>query len=419
MQTRRDEADTGVRVSTASRVHGDGAVHGTRTLLFAAPIRSRGGVDKVALTLAAAAQSRGYRGVAAFPRMPETESLVLDFAAFGVPCLTVDIGEASGRGLVRRVRQIRPLVRMLGVLRRVRPDAVHLSLGWTTDGLGLLMACAITKTPTVVAFQLVHRQIDQSTPDRRLYAWFRRRKQKWVTPSDNNRRLLAGSFAADPSEISVVHTATGVREPSPEVPTCGDHGVRIDVRRELGLEDEAKLALTVARLAPQKGYRSLLPTVPHLVKERQDLHFVWVGDGPQRGEIEARLREYGVERRVHLLGHREDIPRLMGAADLFVFPTLYEGQPLVLSQAMSQKVPIVCSAASGIPEMLRNGVEAVLVRVGDSCDLLEGLRWALDHPSEMRAMAAAASERLREFGETRMIEETFAHLDSFFAVTDV
>jgi hypothetical protein len=69
--------------------------------------------------------------------------------------------------------------------------------------------------------------------------------------------------------------------------------------------------------------------------------------------------------------------------------------------------------------MLRNGVDAVLVRVGDSCDLLEGLRWALDHPSEMRARAAAASERLREFGETRMIEETFAHLDSFFAVTDV
>lgn len=400
-----------MRVSSASPVHADGGVRCTRTLLFAAPVQSRGGVDKVALTLAAAASSQGYRAVAVFPRMQETESLVVDFAAFRVPCLTVDIGEASGRGFARRVRQLRPLVRMLGVLWKVRPDVVHLSLGWTTDGFGLLMACAITRTPTVVAFQLVHRQLDLSTADRRLYAWFRRRKQKWVTPSDNNRSLLAGSFAVEPTEISVVHTATAVREPGSDVPTFGDHRARIEVRRELGLEDQAKLVLTVARMAPQKGYRTLLPTVPHLAKQRGDLHFVWVGDGPQREEIEARLREYRVERHVHLLGHREDVPRLMAAADLFVFPTLYEGQPLVLSQAMSQKVPIVCSAASGIPEMLRNGVEAVLVRVGDSCDLLEGLRWALGHPDEMRQMAAAASERLRDFGEARMIEETFAQLD--------
>jgi glycosyltransferase involved in cell wall biosynthesis len=186
--------------------------------------------------------------------------------------------------------------------------------------------------------------------------------------------------------------------------------LRRQVREELGVDETSQLALTVGRLNSQKGYNELVQVIPHLIKEFPDVKFVWVGDGELREDLINKVREYGIEDKVLFLGYRSDVPRLLKSADLFVFPTHYEGQPFALLEAMGHGLPIVTSDASGIPELIENRVHGLLFRTGDSCDLSEALRWALMHSDSMKEMARNAQQRVQEFSEERMVKETLGVL---------
>jgi glycosyltransferase involved in cell wall biosynthesis len=172
------------------------------------------------------------------------------------------------------------------------------------------------------------------------------------------------------------------------------------------LPETARIILTVGRLEQQKGYDYLIPAIPHIVREFEDVWFIWVGEGQERDNLIKQLKDYRIAERVRLLGQRSDVPRLMKSADLFIFPTRYEGHPFSLLEAMAHGLPVVTSSASGIPEIVETGVHGVLFREGDSCDLLEALRWALKHPSQMHEMAGKAKDRVLEFSEDRMVEQT-------------
>jgi glycosyltransferase involved in cell wall biosynthesis len=99
---------------------------------------------------------------------------------------------------------------------------------------------------------------------------------------------------------------------------------------------------------------------------------------------------------------------LLKAADLFVFPTHYEGHPLALLEAMTQGLPIVASDASSIPEIIQHGVQGLLFRTGDRDNLLATLRWALQHPDCLQEMAGNAQRRVQDFSVQRTIEQTLA-----------
>lgn len=161
----------------------------------------------------------------------------------------------------------------------------------------------------------------------------------------------------------------------------------------------------------QKGHADLIRGVPDLLETAPDLQCVWVGDGPLREELKRELRKDGIERAVHILGHRRDVRRLLRAADLFIFPTQLEGQPFALAEAMTEKTPIVSSSASGIPEVIEHGVHGLLFRPGNPAELVDAIRWAIRNPAAMGQMAEAALVRAAEFSEERMVDQTFSVLD--------
>ena len=135
------------------------------------------------------------------------------------------------------------------------------------------------------------------------------------------------------------------------------------------------------------------------------MRFIWVGDGDLRGTLESQLNEYQVTDKVFLLGYRSDVSRLLQASDLFIFPTHFEGgQSFAIAEAMAAGLPIITSDASGIPEVIHHRVHGVVFRTGDSCDLLESVRWALNHPGEMKHMADNAYERAQDFTEEKMLQ---------------
>ena len=123
---------------------------------------------------------------------------------------------------------------------------------------------------------------------------------------------------------------------------------RSEVRRELGLPADAPVVGHVGRFNPQKNHPFLLQVAAAVIKVWPEVHFLLVGDGPLRPEIEAQARQLGLSERVHFAGIRQDVPRLMCACmDVFLFPSLWEGLGLVIVEAQAAGLSVV--AAESVP----------------------------------------------------------------------
>ena len=159
-------------------------------------------------------------------------------------------------------------------------------------------------------------------------------------------------------------------------------------RTLLGIPTEAHLALYVGRLDPQKGLPILLEAAQKACYARADWHLALVGDGPLRASLHEQTRELGLEGRVHWLGRRTDVPSLMRSADLLVLPSLWEGMPNVVLEAMAARRAVIGTRVEGTEELVVPGETGWLVAPND-VDALAGA--LLD--------AASNRDRLTRFGE--------------------
>src|SRR5207249_10181162 len=170
------------------------------------------------------------------------------------------------------------------------------------------------------------------------------------------------------------------------------NGVRFDplaestVRSELALSPEDHLVVTVGNLYPVKGHRVLLDAAALLSSQHPNLHVAIAGRGELAAALAEQARELGFAGRLHLLGLRSDIPNLLAAADVFVLPSLSEGLPLALLEAMFAGCPIVASDVGEIRTVLANGDAGMLVPPGDAPALAAALRGLLESPIHARQL---------------------------------
>jgi glycosyltransferase involved in cell wall biosynthesis len=366
----------------------------------------RGGCEAYALTIARGAVERSWEVHAAFPLCEGTRSLAEDFSAQGITYRPLSIEETPG-GEASKQEHVGRLIRTLGRLCRIRPTGVLVNLADPTHGMAVLLACALMKIPTTAVFHLAFAPFWVAPRKAKLMRWARGRSQRWVSVSEHNRGMVSQSFAAKADEITVIHNGVKLGAWA----TRGEsRAARLESRRsvrdELGLPASARLIVSVGRLDRQKGFDLLVGTVPHVVRANPDVWFVWVGEGPERPTIEKRAHELGVRDRIHLLGYRTDVSRLLSSGDLFAFPSRFEGLPFALLEAMAHRLPVVASDATSIPEILSDRVHGLLFPSGETERLREALIWALGHPQEMRSMADLAFQRTRNFTEDKMLCDT-------------
>jgi glycosyltransferase involved in cell wall biosynthesis len=188
------------------------------------------------------------------------------------------------------------------------------------------------------------------------------------------------------------------RDPEPTVIQTA----RVSLRAELGIHPASLVALTVARLSAPKGHLDLLGAIRLLPESYADVHFVWAGTGWERDRLETAIAAAGLSGRVHLTGYRTDVPALLHASDLFVFPSHSEGYSLAVIGAMSAGLPIIAADGSSLPEQLGDGQYGLLFPAGDPAALAERLSYALSHPARMRALADAARLVSRTLTEEAM-----------------
>lgn len=176
-------------------------------------------------------------------------------------------------------------------------------------------------------------------------------------------------------------------------------------RKELSVDWETCLIGTVGRLTPVKGIPYLLDAARILLRQGANVKVLVVGDGSIRQDLLAQAGNLGVGERVVFLGHREDTDVLLQALDIFVLPSLSEGIPMALLEAMAASRPIVASRVGGIPEIIEDGVEGFLVESMDVNGLAERCRRLIESPDVARKMGEQGRKRVeREFSATAMAD---------------
>ena len=189
---------------------------------------------------------------------------------------------------------------------------------------------------------------------------------------------------------------------------------REDVLGSLGLESQRPVVLCVARLHPQKGHAHLLEALPLLLPEHPRLTLLLAGEGALRGELEGHTAVLGLEGHVRFLGVRDDVPALMKACDVFVLPSLWEGLPNSVLEAMAAGLPIVATRVDGTTEAVQDGATGLLVPPGDPSALAGALAEVLREPERAKAMAA----RGREVAETDFsLEDTISRFEAVYRTT--
>lgn len=176
------------------------------------------------------------------------------------------------------------------------------------------------------------------------------------------------------------------------------------VRSELALGDTAILLVAVGNLYPVKGHSYLLDAMAQLRSRPSPVHLAIAGRGDERAPLEAQAASLGLKERVHFLGLRNDVSDLLAAADLVVHPSLAEGLPITVLEAMAAGRPVVATAVGDVATALEWGQCGVLIPPADVAALVESIDALLDDPERRRGLATRARVRAHErYGVRGMI----------------
>jgi glycosyltransferase involved in cell wall biosynthesis len=176
-------------------------------------------------------------------------------------------------------------------------------------------------------------------------------------------------------------------------------------RAREGFEDNDILFVCVGRFAPQKNHALLLKAFALGPASNSNAHLVLVGAGALQGQLEAQAKNLGLARQAHFLGLRTDIPDVLGAMDVFVLSSDYEGNPLSVMEAMASGLPIVSTAVGGVPDLFESGKEGLFVQPVDALGLGMAMVSLLRNREARQSLGKAAAQRAREkFDVSTMVQ---------------
>lgn len=168
---------------------------------------------------------------------------------------------------------------------------------------------------------------------------------------------------------------------------------RIAIRQTLTCDPASPLLISVGRLAPQKGYQDLLTAFAWVHEKYPSATLVIAGYGPLYSDLEGQIKALGLEKVVHLLGARNDVPHLLAASDIFVSASHWEGLPVALLEAMGAGLPIVATNVGDVPEVVIEGT-GLVVPAQDPPRLAEAVISLLNDPIKMKSWGLAAKSHI-------------------------
>jgi glycosyltransferase involved in cell wall biosynthesis len=305
----------------------------------------------------------------------------------------------------------RSLFRLLKLIHRLEPDllCVHgykaCLMGWWAGKRAKVPVLAYSRGDTGENKKVA------------LYEWLERRilpKVDGVIAVSEGQKRKCEALGIQSQKIWVVRNAISVNAHDKELRPPR----KKEIFQELKIPLKSKLVVTAGRLSPEKGQRYFVEAIAKLGEKGRDSYFVFCGDGPCREDLEKQARDLGVLERCRFAGFRHDLPEIFSAMDLLVLPSLTEGLPNVLLEALASAKPVVATAVGGVPEIVDNEVNGLLVPPQRADLLSEAIERILLNPQLGQKMGISGYTKVKsDFTfetQTRKLEARYNQIVSAF-----
>jgi sugar transferase (PEP-CTERM/EpsH1 system associated) len=291
---------------------------------------------------------------------------------------------------MRHKADLPALLRLYRHIRRVRPAILHASL-FHANLPGRVLG-RLVGVPVIICSERTMAM--ESEWRYRINRWTIGLVDRVIAVSANVRDFYAAHVGLTADKLVVIYNGVQVPELSISLR---------EARAELGLPDDGPIIGAISRLDPVKGVDFLIRALAQV----NGATLVVVGDGPERAALEALAGDLGVADRIHWAGHRRDVPHLLPAFDLLAQPSLHEGLPNTVLEAMACGLPVVATAVGGTPEVIVDGLTGLLVPPRDADALAQAMVTLLSNADLRRTMGRAGRERVAQrFTAERMVEQT-------------
>jgi glycosyltransferase involved in cell wall biosynthesis len=306
--------------------------------------------------------------------------------------------EASGARVIiigrPRLYALVGFVQLYRDIRAWRPDIVQTILPFS-DIFGRSIARRLS-VPVIIS-SIQTRNVDKS----RLQFFFDRLTARWadlfIAVGRQTIPFAVAHEGVPPDKV--IYIANGI-----EIDRQDRSQARVDIRTKLGIPVETKVLGIVARLSPQKAHCDLLQAYATVIKSHSDTRLLLVGDGPLRKKLERQARQLQLASQVIVLGDRADVADLLAVMDLFIHPSLFEGMPHAVMEAMAAGLPTVASAVDGVLDLIIGGESGWLIEPGNPTELAERIIFALNNQAIWPKMGQMATCRIAtEFSSQKMV----------------
>ncbi len=335
--------------------------------------------------------------------------LRLDRARYDVRALSLSAGSA-----VQRLRGLGIPVEVLDAadddqavadladwMRLHEVDLVHAHM-FRAEVIGT-RAAIDARTPVIMA--TVHSSRVRSPDDTALLASLTPHMDRLIVPSASIERKVRAE-GRDGAPFAVIPNGVDLARFAASPPPCG-------VRQEYSIPADAPLIGVVGRLEPEKGQRHLLDAMPAILRASPDAWLIVLGEGSEEDALKNQAASLGIEvgGRIVFTGRRSDVAAIIGELTVAVIPSLREAQGISILEAMARCRPVVASAVGGIPEVVTDGVDGLLVPPADAQALSDAVQRLLSDP-ELRARIGRAgyqtvAERFSIDAQVRRIQEVY------------
>lgn len=277
------------------------------------------------------------------------------------------------------------------VFQEEKPDLIH-SHGVKANFFCRLAVRSLPHTPLVTTIHSVLRY-DYPNPmayflASRMEMWTRKWNDHYIAISNSIKQSLE-SDGVQSQDVTLIHHGI----PIDEFQTGEDTD---EIRRSLGLPPDAFVIGTVSRLVAVKGLTDLMEAFVLLAKDHSHVHWLVIGDGPEKEPLQTMARQAGVSDRVHFAGFRQDVPRCLQAMDLFLSPSYSEGLGLSLLEAMAAKRPVISTMVGGISDFLVDYLNGLVIPTKNPEEIRQNILILMEDEALRTKLAEAGLRTVKE-----------------------
>jgi len=280
------------------------------------------------------------------------------------------------------------IYKLYKLFRNSRPDIVQTFV--LKPNLFGIAAALLARVPVSIATDLTLK--DQApTRMRRLRDKFLYRIYAGVA---NQADQVISVSDASKEELRELGIKVGISVIPPPIDTNKtDLDARTESRGENGSQEAVVIGI-VARLSEEKRHLDLLEAFSRTLQAFPNTCLVIVGDGPLRGQLEARAQKLGMHEKVSFVGFQKDVNKYLRMMDIFVLPSRTEGMPIAIMEAMAWQLPVIASRVGGIPEIVDDQATGILFDLGNIDQLTNALTQLISDPQKRKAFGESGKRKV-------------------------